>query len=167
MPISWELYATRQRFGPAMPTPNEFRKNAEDFLKLARETTEIYARMALIEMATEFRVMAEHLERAAARRTADKLGDAWLRFGVLGEPLAQTPGGLHCSACLVGSRSFSGPKRPQATWKTLNSALCPATTRETGIGKLLRTAMRLLHGALLTPSPLRANRRMKRHEKQN
>jgi hypothetical protein len=43
---------------------------AEDCLKLARETDEIYAKMALIEMATEFRVMAEHLEHDAARRTA-------------------------------------------------------------------------------------------------
>jgi hypothetical protein len=56
-----------------MPTPNEFRKNAEDCLKLARETAEIYARMALIEMATEFRVMAEHLERVETRRTADRV----------------------------------------------------------------------------------------------
>ena len=79
MPISWELYATRQRFGPAMPTPNEFRKNAEDCLKLARETPEIYARMALIEMATKFRVMAEHLERVAARRRADRIRRASLR----------------------------------------------------------------------------------------
>ena len=71
MAIFWELYATRQRISPVMPTPNEFRKNAEDCLKLAREAPEMYARMALIEMATEFRVMAEHLERAATRRTAD------------------------------------------------------------------------------------------------
>jgi hypothetical protein len=73
MPISWELYATRQRFAPAMPTPTEFRKNAEDCLKLARDTTEIYARMALIELATEFRVMAGHLERDARRRMADRI----------------------------------------------------------------------------------------------
>jgi hypothetical protein len=39
-----------------MPTPKEFRKNAEDCLRLAHETDEIYAKMALIEMATEFRV---------------------------------------------------------------------------------------------------------------
>jgi hypothetical protein len=70
--VSWELHAARQRFDPAMPTPKEFRKNADDCLKLARETTEIYASMALIEMATEFRVMAEHLEHAATRRTADR-----------------------------------------------------------------------------------------------
>ena len=52
-----------------MPTPKEFRKNAEDCLKLARETDEIYAKVALTEMATEFRVMAEHLDREATRRT--------------------------------------------------------------------------------------------------
>jgi hypothetical protein len=56
-----------------MPTPKEFRKNAEDCLRLAHETTEIYARMALIQMATEFRVMAEDLERAATRRTAERI----------------------------------------------------------------------------------------------
>ena len=50
-----------------MPTPEEFRKNAEDCLKLALETNETYAKMALIELATEFRVMAEHLEREAQR----------------------------------------------------------------------------------------------------
>jgi hypothetical protein len=49
-----------------MPTPKELRQQAKDCLKLARETDEIYAKMALIEMATEFRVMAEHLERDAA-----------------------------------------------------------------------------------------------------
>jgi len=56
-----------------MPTPKEFRKNAENCLKLARETGQIYARMVLIEMATELRVMAGHLERAATRRTADRI----------------------------------------------------------------------------------------------
>ena len=50
-----------------MPIAKEFRQNAEDCLKLARDTTEVYARMALIEMATEFRIMAEHLEREAGR----------------------------------------------------------------------------------------------------
>jgi hypothetical protein len=30
---------------------------------LARETKEIYAKMALIELATEFRILAEDLER--------------------------------------------------------------------------------------------------------
>ena len=56
-----------------MPTPKELRKNAEDCLKLARGTSQIYAKLALIEMGTEFRVMADHLERAATRRTADRI----------------------------------------------------------------------------------------------
>jgi hypothetical protein len=49
-------------------TPKEFRQNAEDCLKLARQTDQIFAKAALIEMAKEFRAMAEHLERNAIRR---------------------------------------------------------------------------------------------------
>ena len=56
-----------------MLNAKEFRKNAEDCLKLAHETNEIYAKMALIELATEFRAMAEHLERDATGRTADRI----------------------------------------------------------------------------------------------
>ena len=48
-----------------MPTTNECRHNAEMCLMLARETKEIYAKMALIELANEFRAMAGHLEREA------------------------------------------------------------------------------------------------------
>jgi hypothetical protein len=40
---------------------------------IAYETDEIYARLLLIELATEFRVMAAHLEREAKRRTADRI----------------------------------------------------------------------------------------------
>jgi hypothetical protein len=46
-----------------MPTPKECRHNAEICRKLARQTSEIYAKMALIELANEFRAMAESLER--------------------------------------------------------------------------------------------------------
>jgi hypothetical protein len=57
---------------------------------------------------------------------------------------------------------------PNATGQTaLNSALCPATTKGTGIGKSSRTAARSLRAALLTRSPLRANRQTKRREKQS
>jgi hypothetical protein len=56
-----------------MPTPKEFRKNADDCLRLSRETVELYAKMALIELATEFRVMAEHLEREETRRKAHRV----------------------------------------------------------------------------------------------
>ena len=46
---------------PAMPTTKECWHNAEICLMLASET--IYAKMALIELATEFRMLAEDLER--------------------------------------------------------------------------------------------------------
>jgi hypothetical protein len=49
----------------AMPTTKECRHNAEICLMLASETTEIYAKMALIELATEFRALAEDLGHAA------------------------------------------------------------------------------------------------------
>jgi len=51
-----------------MPTAREYRHNAEICLKLARETNEIYARTALLELATESRAMAEYLERGVYRR---------------------------------------------------------------------------------------------------
>ena len=46
-----------------MPTTKECRQNAEICLMLASETTEIYVKTELIELATEFRVLAEDLER--------------------------------------------------------------------------------------------------------
>ena len=49
-----------------MPTPKECRYNAETCRKLARQTNEIYAKMALIELANEFRGLAEALERRAS-----------------------------------------------------------------------------------------------------
>jgi hypothetical protein len=54
-----------------MPTPKECRNNAEICRKLARQTNEIYAKMALIELANEFRTMAEALERRA-RKSAER-----------------------------------------------------------------------------------------------
>jgi hypothetical protein len=65
-----------------MLAAKELRKNAEDCLRLAHEADEIYAKMALIELATEFRVMAEHLEREETRRKADSIKqtvDSFLR----------------------------------------------------------------------------------------
>ena len=47
-----------------MPTTKECRQNAEICLMLASETTEIYAKTALIELATEFRALAELSEPA-------------------------------------------------------------------------------------------------------
>ena len=46
-----------------MPTPKECRQNAEDCLKLAAESNEIYAKTALIELAMELRATARELER--------------------------------------------------------------------------------------------------------
>jgi hypothetical protein len=47
-----------------MPTTKECRHNAEICLMLASETTEIYVKTALIELATEFRALAELSEPA-------------------------------------------------------------------------------------------------------
>ena len=63
---------------PVMPTSKEFRQTAEDCLKLARETDEVYAKTALIEMATEFRVMAEHLDRdTMSDRIRQRITSLW------------------------------------------------------------------------------------------
>lgn len=51
-----------------MQTSKGYRHNAEVCLKLASETKEIYAQMALVDLATEFRALADDLERL--RRTA-------------------------------------------------------------------------------------------------
>jgi hypothetical protein len=53
-----------------MPTANECRYNAEICLKLADETSEIYAKNALIELAEEFRALARHLEHSSKRDRA-------------------------------------------------------------------------------------------------
>ena len=45
-----------------MPTTNECQHNAELCLWLASETKEIYAKIALLELAKEFRALAEHSE---------------------------------------------------------------------------------------------------------
>jgi hypothetical protein len=45
-----------------MTNPEECRHRAEECLKLANETQEIYAKTALIELANEFRAMADYLE---------------------------------------------------------------------------------------------------------
>jgi hypothetical protein len=43
-------------------TPKEYRHRAEEFLKLANETKEIFAKTALLEMVVEFRAKAQQLE---------------------------------------------------------------------------------------------------------
>jgi hypothetical protein len=45
-----------------MPTAKECRQNAEFCLKLAHEAKELYAREALFELASEFRMMARQLD---------------------------------------------------------------------------------------------------------
>jgi len=47
-----------------MPTPKECRQHAEECLKLANETTQLYARLALLELAAEFREISDELERS-------------------------------------------------------------------------------------------------------
>jgi hypothetical protein len=64
-----------------MPTSREYRYRAEECLKLANEAQEIYARMALLELAGEFRAMAQQLDlraRRATRRTNKQHGGGLL-----------------------------------------------------------------------------------------
>jgi hypothetical protein len=55
-----------------MPTPKECRQHAEECLKLANETTQLYARYALLELAAEFREVAAELERRRVHAPATK-----------------------------------------------------------------------------------------------
>ena len=50
-----------------MPTPKECRQNAGECLRLARESTQIYAKEALLELAAEFLEVAEKLQRRRRR----------------------------------------------------------------------------------------------------
>lgn len=59
-----------------MPTAKECQYNAEICLKLADETREIYAKKALIELAEEFRALANHLEHSR-KRDRSKNPTAW------------------------------------------------------------------------------------------
>jgi len=54
-----------------MPTSREYRHRAEECMKLAQETQELYAKMALLDLAEEFRARAQQLDlraRLATRR---------------------------------------------------------------------------------------------------
>ena len=53
-----------------MAMPEEYRKNAQDCLRLVDETGQIYAKIALIELANKFRATAEEVERRRANQTA-------------------------------------------------------------------------------------------------
>ena len=52
-----------------MPTPREYRQQAEDCMHLAREAEELYVRTALIEMAADFTELAEKAQAQLERRT--------------------------------------------------------------------------------------------------
>ena len=51
-----------------MPISREYRQRAEECLSLANEAKEFYAKTALLEMAAEFRAMAQQLELRERRR---------------------------------------------------------------------------------------------------
>ena len=50
-----------------MTTPKEYRLRAKECLQLANEASEIYVKVALVELATEFRKMADCMEPRHAR----------------------------------------------------------------------------------------------------
>ena len=56
----------RHAYESDMPTSKECRQHAEECLRLANETTEIYARQALLELAAEFREIANQLDARSA-----------------------------------------------------------------------------------------------------
>ena len=55
-----------------MPTSKEYRHRADECLKLANESQEIYARMALHDLAGEFRVRAQQLDLRERREIAKR-----------------------------------------------------------------------------------------------
>jgi hypothetical protein len=52
-----------------MKTPKEYRLRAKECLRLANEATEFYVKVALAELATEFRKMADGMEPGPAAET--------------------------------------------------------------------------------------------------
>ena len=65
-----------------MPTSKEYRHRAEECLRLANETKEIFARMALLELVAEFRAMAQQLElRERRANTKQRFSSAAVRIG--------------------------------------------------------------------------------------
>src|SRR5262245_54934902 len=57
-----------------MPTSKEFRQSAEDCLRLASETSEFFPKMALLEMAAEFRMMADGHNPPSTRNRRHRSG---------------------------------------------------------------------------------------------
>ena len=69
-----------------MPTSKEYRHRAEERLRLANETKEIFARMALLELVTEFRAIAQQLElRERRANTKQRFSAAAVRMYPSGE----------------------------------------------------------------------------------
>jgi hypothetical protein len=66
-------------------TSTEYRHRAEEYLRLANETTDLFAKMALLEMAAEFRAKAQQLELRERRRRQ--------RFSAIA--VEKFPGGPH------------------------------------------------------------------------
>ena len=64
-----------------MPTSKEYRHRADECLRLANETKEIFARMAMFELAAEFRAMAQQLElRERRANTKQRFSAAAVRI---------------------------------------------------------------------------------------
>ena len=64
-----------------MPMSKEYRHRAEECLRLANETKEIFARTALLELVTEFRAIAQQLElRERRANTRQRFSSAAVRI---------------------------------------------------------------------------------------
>jgi len=63
-----------------MPTSKEYRHRAGECLRLANETKEIFARMALLELVTEFRAIAQQLELRERRANTKQRSSAAARI---------------------------------------------------------------------------------------
>ena len=57
-----------------MSTPAEYRQRARDCLQLARSATDVYAQVALAELADEFQAAAEELEQTRAGTSSTSSG---------------------------------------------------------------------------------------------
>src|SRR5215831_17495737 len=57
-----------------MPTSKEFRQSAEDCVRLASETSEFFPKMTLLEMAAEFRMMADGHNPPSTRNRRHRSG---------------------------------------------------------------------------------------------
>jgi hypothetical protein len=55
-----------------MNTPKEYRQQADDCLKLASETTQAYAKTALVELASEFLETADKIEQRVTQEQAGR-----------------------------------------------------------------------------------------------